>query len=142
MTLPTSDAQSSRFLQQRQQPRTAPAHHALPPTRSIPAMLTLPSSAPQSTPPSPSRSVAELSNEIDHDRAVDFASHSWDLATGGLKTLTAKRELPVLLERRPTQKLPDTANVPRSYTFMLIILICLVLMLVSGGVVLFVMLQP
>jgi len=64
------------------------------------------------------------------------------LATGGLKTLTAKRELPVLLERRPTQKLLDTANVPRSYTFMLIILICLVLMLVSGGVVLFVMLQP
>jgi hypothetical protein len=85
---------------------------------------------------------AGFADEIGHDRAVDFASHSWDLATGGLKTLTAKRELPSVLERRPIDKLPDTTRVPRSYTFMLIILVCLVLMLISGGVILFVMLQP
>ena len=77
------------------------------------------------------------------DRALDFASRSWDLATGGLKTLTAKRELPSLLERRPTEKLfADPTGVPRSYAFLLIIMVCLVLMLISGGVVLFVMLQP
>ena len=90
----------------------------------------------------PSISNAGSSDEIGQDRALDFASHSWNLATGGLKTLTAKRELPALLERRPTQKPPDTTNVPRSYMFMLIILVCLVLMLISGGIVLFVMLQP
>ena len=31
---------------------------------------------------------------------INFADHSWNLATGGLKTLTAKRELPPGLERR------------------------------------------
>ncbi|HEY6409206.1 MAG TPA: hypothetical protein VIY29_17225, partial [Ktedonobacteraceae bacterium] len=61
----------------------------------------------------------------------------------GLKTLTAKRELPSLLGRRPTGMLPpDTMGVPRSYAFLLIVMVCLVLMLISGGVVLFVMLQP
>jgi hypothetical protein len=87
----------------------------------------------------------ESSDEMGHERAngaIDFASHSWDLATGGLKTLTAKRELPSLVENRPTERLGDTANVPRSYTFLLIVVACLLLMLVSGGVVLFVMLQP
>lgn len=80
---------------------------------------------------------------MDYDRTIDFATHSWDLATGGLKTLTAKRELPSLFERRPTEKLSlDTAGLPRSYTFLLIVLVCLVLMLISVGVVLFVMLQP
>jgi len=80
---------------------------------------------------------------MDYDRTIDFATHSWDLATGGLKTLTAKRELPSLLERRPTEKLfTDPTGVPRSYAFLLIIMVCLVLMLISGGVVLFVMLQP
>jgi hypothetical protein len=87
-------------------------------------------------------SSAEFSDEIGQDRALDFASYSWNLATGGLKTLTAKRELPTLLERGPTQKLADTTSVPRSYMFMLVILVCLVLMLISGGIVLFVMLQP
>jgi hypothetical protein len=87
-------------------------------------------------------SNAGFSDEIAQERALDFASHSWDLATGGLKTLTAKRELPTLLERRPTHKLPDTTSVPRSYMFMLVILVCLLLMLISGGIVLLVMLQP
>src|SRR5205823_14062551 len=102
---------------------------------------------PQSTiPPS---SLAEFSDELPSDvRAIDFASHSWDLATGGLKTLTANRELPSLLERRPVEPLastpnvPDTVNTPRSYLFLLIVLVCLVIMLISGGIVLFVMLQP
>lgn len=90
-------------------------------------------------------SDAGLADELAHERAIDFASHSWDLATGGLKTLTAKRELFSLLERRPAKKLsgvPDTATTPRSYTFLLIILVCLVIMLISGGIALFVMLQP
>jgi len=128
VTLPTSDAQSSRFL-----PRRPQSPHTVPPTHSI---TPLPSPAP------PSMSDAGFSDEIGQDRALDFASHSWNLATGGLKTLTAKRELPALLERRPTQRPPDTTSVPRSYMFMLIILVCLVLMLISGGIVLFVMLQP
>lgn len=131
MTLPTSDAQSSRFLPRRPQPL-----HTVPP-HSIPA---LPSPAPHSMPPSISN--AGSSDEIGQDRALDFASHSWNLATGGLKTLTAKRELPTLLERSPSQKPPDTTSIPRSYMFMLVILVCLVLMLISGGIVLFVMLQP
>jgi len=96
-------------------------------------------------PPSPLSPIG-LSDELDHDdRAIDFASHSWNLATGGLKTLTAKRELPSLLERRSLEKSLDTSNAagaPRSYTFLLIILICLVIMLISGSVVLFVMFQP
>ena len=87
-------------------------------------------------------SDAGFSDEIAQERVLDFASHSWDLATGGLKTLTAKRELPTLLERRPTEKLQETSSVPRSYMFVLVILVCLVLMLISGGIVLFVMLQP
>src|SRR6266566_336052 len=95
-------------------------------------------------------SLIGLSDEIDHDdRAIDFASHSWNLATGGLKTLTAKHELPSLLERHAIeQQLPkstyvlDSASVPRSYLFLLIILVCLVIMLISGSIVLFVMLQP
>jgi hypothetical protein len=133
VTLPTSDAQSSRFL-----PRRPQQMHTAPPTHSI---TPLPSSTPRSTPPL-SMSDAGFSDEIAQERALDFASHSWDLATGGLKTLTAKRELPTLLERRPTEKLQDTSSVPRSYMFMLVILVCLVLMLISGGIVLFVMLQP
>ena len=137
MTFPTSDAQSSRALPHRPQPPQTP-YTALP-TYSTPTPP--PSVPPTFLPPLP---VPEESfpSEVTEDRAVNFASHSWDLATGGLKTLTAKRELPVLMERRPTDRQLDTANVPRSYLFLLIILICLLLMLISGGVVLFVMLQP
>lgn len=95
------------------------------------------------TPPSPDLSNAGPSRDMDYERTIDIATHSWDLATGGLKTLTAKREVPYLYERRPTEKLPpNTTGVPRSYAFLLIVLVCLVLMLISGGVVLFVMLQP
>ncbi len=86
--------------------------------------------------------AAGLSDKIAHERAIDFASHSWDLATGGLKTLTAKRELPPRLDRRPSEKLTGTAHIPPSYTFALVIAACIVLMLISGGIILVVMLQP
>jgi hypothetical protein len=135
VTLPTSDAQSSRF----------PLHHpeSTFPTPTHSMTPAPPLSLRQPTTPPPALTPAGPSKDMDYERTIDFATHSWDLATGGLKTLTAKRELPSLLERRPTGKLPpDTTGLPRSYTFMLIVLICLVLMLISGGVVLFVMLQP
>jgi hypothetical protein len=79
---------------------------------------------------------------IARERAINFTTHSWDLATGGLKTLTAKRELPTRLERRATDPLPDKAATPRSYMFPLVILACILVMLISGGVVLLMMLQP
>jgi hypothetical protein len=78
----------------------------------------------------------------EHKHAIDFATHSWDLATGGLKTLTAKRELPTRPDRRAKGAAVNEQAVARSYTFALIILICVLLMLIGGGVVLFVMLQP
>jgi len=136
VTQPTSNAQSSRFVPRR--PQTTPPIYLIP-TSSLPAAF------PQPVTPSQSLLPTESSDEMGHKRAngaIDFASHSWDLATGGLKTLTAKRELPSLIEQRPTERLAESANVPRSYTFLLIVVACLLLMLVSGGVVLFVMLQP
>jgi len=78
-------------------------------------------------------------------RAVDFAGNSWDLATGGLKTMTAKRELPPRLERRVNDQSANAAPgaaAQRSYAFALVILACVIVMLVGGGIVLFVMLQP
>jgi len=93
-------------------------------------------------PPTPPPSETELPGVIVRERATNFTTHSWDLATGGLKTLTAKRELPTRLERRATERLPDKAATPRSYMFPLVILACIVIMLISGGVVLFMMLQP
>ena len=90
----------------------------------------------------PLNSETETSTKIAHERAMDFATHSWDLATGGLITLTAKRELPPRLGRRDfkyTSKAPVT---PRSSVFPLVILACVVIMLMSGGIVLFMMVQP
>jgi hypothetical protein len=80
--------------------------------------------------------------QTDHEHAIDFATHSWDLATGGLKALTAKRELPLRSDRRATGMVPDMPAASRSYVFVLVILVCIVLMLVGVGIVLFVMLQP
>ena len=77
-----------------------------------------------------------------HEHAIDFATHSWDLATGGLKTLTAKRELPARPERRMKDTMQDVSVASHSYTSLLILLGCVVLMLIGVGVVLFVMLQP
>ncbi len=78
-----------------------------------------------------------------HERAIDFASSSWDLATGGLKTLTAKRQLPPLPDRRLSEKLPEPADSQRNYAFLLVVLACIVLMLFSAGIVLWIIIfQP
>lgn len=144
MTLPTSDAQSSRSLPRR--PNIIPASHSMPASSPIAPIIPNASASPAAhlpVTPTPLAPHAEgFSNEGRHDNAVNFASHSWDLATGGLKTMTAKREMPSLHERRSTGLVSEPTHVPRNYIFLLVILACLLLMLVSGGVVLFVMLQP
>ncbi|GLV59380.1 hypothetical protein KDH_62070 [Dictyobacter sp. S3.2.2.5] len=90
----------------------------------------------------PSVAAPANSQQADHEHPLDFATHSWDLATGGLKTLTAKRELPIRPERRDTSVVPDILATSRSYMFALVIMGCVLLMLIGGGIVLFVMLQP
>ncbi|MBV9258562.1 MAG: hypothetical protein JO215_11130 [Ktedonobacteraceae bacterium] len=129
MTPPTPDARSSRLLPRR--PNAAPPSHSMPANTSyIPA-----------PPPSPSfpPSSVGVPNKSAHEHAIDFATHSWDLATGGLKTLTAKREFPARPDRRSADTLPSEMS--RSYLFALIILICVVLTLIGAGIVLFFMLQ-
>ena len=138
MTLPTPDAQSPRFLSQ--QTDSTHSIYSIPTTRLNPESP-VPSSLP-STSLRPLASESESSSTIARKRATEFATHSWDLATGGLKTLTAKRELPPRLERRTTKQLSDAPATPRSYMFPLVILACIVIMLISGGIVLFMMLQP
>ena len=138
MTLPTPDAQSPRFLSQ--QTHSTHSIHSIPTNHSIPA-TPVPSSL-TSASLKPLISETETSSTIARERATDFATHSWDLAAGGLKTLTAKRELPPRLERRATKQLSDAPTTPRSYMFPLVILACIVIMLISGGIVLFMMLQP
>ena len=134
MTLPVPDAQSPRFLSDH--PHSIPIAHSMP----APISSTYASSSMQ---PSPSQMHSTgLSGAIVHDHANDFTVHSWDLATGGLKALTAKRELPPRLDRRPSGNLPEITPAPRSYTFALVLLACIVVMLISGGVVLFMMIQP
>ncbi|GAC1357598.1 MAG: hypothetical protein PVS3B1_04750 [Ktedonobacteraceae bacterium] len=56
--------------------------------------------------------------------------------------MTAKRELPVRPERRVSDVVPDILATSRSYMFALVIMVCVLLMLVGGGIVLLVMLQP
>ncbi len=129
MTKPTSDAQSSGFLPRRPQ--------------FVPSTSPIPSSPAQSPyARSPITPPPEVSDDLTHDRALDFASHSWDLATGGLKTLTAKRDIPSLKERRSQRTQLEAARIPRSYTVLLVIVACVLLMLVSIGFVLFSMFQP
>jgi hypothetical protein len=138
VTLPTPDAQSPRFLSQ--QTHSTHSIHSIPTNHSIPATLA-PSSLPSAS-LNPPASGTEASSTVAYERATNFATHSWDLTTGGLKTLTAKRELPPRLERRSSNQLPDTSTIPRSYAFPLVLLACIVIMLISGGIVLFMMLQP
>lgn len=129
MSLPMPDAQPSKILPRR--PQIVSPSHSMPPV--VPPPTTFPVT------PLPS-SDGEPQKVSQHEHAIDFATHSWDLATGGLKTLTAKRELPTRADRR----VPDISqNLPssRSYMFALIILACVVLMLIGSAVVLFVMLQ-
>ena len=134
MTLPTPDAESPRFLSQQTH-----SIHSIPTNHSIPA-TPMPSSLTPSV--KPLSSETENSSTVTGERATDFATYSWDLATGGLKTLTAKRELPPRHERRATKQLNDAPVTPRSYMFPLVILACIVIMLISGGIVLFMMVQP
>lgn len=134
MTLPTPDAQSPKSLSPYS--RQAFANHSIPPDLSLSSPGSLSS-------PAPLRSETDSLYPVSHARvsvSADF-SHSWDLATGGLKTLTAKRELPPRQMRaQVTPPVPSAAS--RSYMFLLVILACIVVMLISGGVVLFMMLQP
>ena len=140
MTLPTPDAQSPGFLSQ--------SPHSTPLVRSTPHTHSMPNTPPHTVFPSgpltpaPSMSATEFSDKIAHERAVDLAARSQDLATGGLKTLTAKRELPPRLERRVSEALPDVVAAPHSYAFILVIIACILVMLISGGIVLFMILQP
>jgi hypothetical protein len=131
MTLPTPDAQSARSLPPLSQ-------HPISPTHSISDTPTTPYLSPQAAFPTFKNG---LSPKTDHEHAIDFATSSWDLATGGLKTLTAKRELPLRPDRRSTGVVPDILATSRSYMFALVILLCVLLMLIGGGIVLFVMLQ-
>jgi hypothetical protein len=127
VTLPTPDAQSAKSIY--------PAH-------SISDAPTTPSLPPQAVTPSFPTFTDGSSHKADHEHAIDFATSSWDLATGGLKTLTAKRELPLRPDRRSAGVVPDILATSRSYMFALVILLCVLLMLIGGGIVLFVMLQP
>jgi hypothetical protein len=138
VTLPTPDAQSERFLSQQ---HSSQSSHSMSPVTPYPSHL--PSTLPTHI-ASPSAPATESLHMNTRERAIDFANHSWNLATGGLKTLTAKRELPPGLERRTTaiEKRSGSEVAARSYTFTLIVLACIVVMLISGGIVLFMMLQP
>jgi hypothetical protein len=111
------------------------------PTHSIPEDPVFPHS-PHFVPPTSVKAAYRDIQKTDHEHAIDFATHSWDLATGGLKTLTAKRELPSRPDRRASSVVPDMLATSRSYMFFLVILASIVLMLIGGGIVLFVMLQP
>ena len=133
MTLPPPDAQSSRFRSRRPSDVPDPIYSMT--TTPLPSPA-----APSILPPTLPQTEAQF--EFSQDRAIDFASNSWDLATGGLKTLTAKRELPSPVERRSSGRQAEPTSMPRNYAFLLIILVCVVIMLISGGVALFVMLQP
>ena len=81
MTLQTPDAQSPRFLSQ--QTHSTHSIHSIPTNHSIPA-TPVPSSLP-STSLKPLTSETEISSTIARELATDFATHTWDLATGGLK---------------------------------------------------------
>ncbi len=109
----------------------------------VPHPLHLPTTpqAPGGPPTVPA--TESLHNDIP-SRDEGFADHSWNLATGGLKTLTAKRELPPGLERRmaATGNWQEADTTTRSYTFALVVLACVLVMLISGGIVLYMMLQP
>jgi len=147
----TSDAQPSRQLPRRPQ--------IISPTHSIPSSVqqggsdAMPSSIPSATPLAspqsslPGRPVTPLptteQSEMSYEHAIDFATHSWDLATGGLKTLTAKREFPTRLDRRSTELSQDLneSSSMRGYLLAMIVLVCVIFMLIGGGVILFVMLQ-
>ncbi len=139
MTLPTPDAQSPRLLSQR--PHSNPLAHSIPSTPP-PSLSPVSPRGKYPLPPAQAGVATEAAEIEAHQRITDFAGNTWDLATGGLKTMTAKRQLPPRLERRASEKAPGAAEGQRSLTFAFVILACAVVMLVSGGIVLFVLLQP
>lgn len=131
-------------------PSPVPLNPSLLPARPTqvvyPPPLKLPSIGPNvprtSLPPGPSL-LNDNAENMPFEHAIDFATQSWDLATGGLKTMTAKRELPTRLDRKSSD-LPADESLDRSarnYTFALIIMACIILMLIGSGVVIFVLLQ-
>lgn len=133
MTLPTPDAQSPKSLSP--YPRSASKTHSNPHGFSLPSTPLSSTSAPLSK-----TDLARPTSGARSSASADF-SQFWDLATGGLKTLTAKRELPPRQTRAQATLPPASASAP-SYMFLLVILACIVVMLISGGVVLFMTLQP
>lgn len=137
MSLPTPGDQSARTQSQR--PHSTPATHTQPVSPSAPLSAPRHSTPVTQTPLPPTTGGA---HKIVQKGVTGTTAHSWDWAPGGLKTFTAKRELPPRLVQRPVEQQPNVATVPRSYTFALVILACIVVMLVSGGVVFFLMLQP
>jgi hypothetical protein len=137
VTLPGSHDHFQRTMSRR--PKLLALHHSMPDT--LHSSYTPPMTMFSASSSSPA-SVPTSSQKIDHEHALDIATHSWDLATGGLKTLTAKRELPIRPERYAVGVVPDMLATSRSHTFALVIVVCVGLMLFGGGIVLFVMLQP
>ena len=134
MTLLTPDPDAARVLSSLQSASdgsimpSAPSVSSVPrrpqnvsPTHSIPENPVFPHS-PHIVPPTPARSSYGSTQKTDHEQAINLATHSWDLATGGLKTLTAKRELPVRPDRRVDGVVPDILATSRSYMFVLVIL--------------------
>jgi hypothetical protein len=135
VSLPTPDAQSSRPLSQQSHPNFTPTPHSKPTTPLYPPRPSAPSTPPAFIP------TTEAPNRIVRTESSQSARSSWDLPDDGLKTLTAKRELLPRPERRPISTPPGMAT-PRSYAFILVILVCIIVMLISGGIVFFLMLQP
>ena len=152
--MPTSDAQPSRLLPRQphiivspssmpsaQVPEVPDTHNALSYPTHTP--VTPPRTSLPMRPLTPAPGVAQP-EAIAYEHAIDFATHSWDLKTGGMKTLTAKRELPTRLDRRSAEAFQDLreSSSTRSYMFAMIVLVCVIFMLIGGGVILFVILQP
>ncbi len=147
----TPDAQPSRLLPRRPQGTIPPSSLPSTPLSNAPdasASVANPASNPGTPPlmslPMRPPTPAPNSAQLEHEHALDFATHSWDLKTGGLKTLTAKRELPTRLDRRSAEVVQGFHESPstRSYMFAMIVLVCVIFMLIGGGVILFVILQP
>ena len=143
-----STSDHSRLLPRR--PQEIPPTHSIP-TSTVPDAVSYPAPSPLAPPrtslpmrPSTPLPVVAQPENMSYEHAIDFATHSWDLKTGGLKTLTAKRELPTRLDRRSSDLSHDVHTLPsaRNYLFAMIVLVCVIFMLIGGGVVLFVMLQP
>ena len=150
--MPTSDAQPSRLLPRRPHEIVPPSSMPLAPVPGVPDThnaVSYPTHTPI-TPPRTSLPMRPLSpapgaaQPVAYEHAIDFATHSWDLKTGGLKTLTAKRELPTRLDRRSAEAFQDSreSSSTRNYMFAMIVLVCVIFMLIGGGVILFVILQP